>query len=161
MKPLSVSQLAAITVLWLSLGYFYLQWLLSSGMALVFSHPLLAVNLFLTGAIVYSLTLRIASYQRKLAEFREGKISKRPARPDPIWSFRLLVLAKSVAYVGSGFLGWHMGAFIFLVMNTSNQLFPTAAVLGILASLMTVVAGILGEKNLRTPDDLEEGETSQ
>ena len=161
MKPLSISQLAAISVVWLSLGYFYLQWSLSSGMALVFTHPLLAINLFLTGAIVYSLTLKIASYQRKLAEFSEGKISKRPARPDPIWAFRLLVLAKSVAYVGSGFLGWHTGAFIFIVMNTASQLFPTAAVWGVLSSLMTVVAGILGERNLRTPDDLEEGETSQ
>jgi hypothetical protein len=73
----------------------------------------------------------------------------------------LLVLAKSVAYVGSGFLGWHLGAFMFLVFNTANQLFPTSAVLGTLASLMTVLAGILGERNLRTPDDLEEGETSK
>ncbi|HEY7796871.1 MAG TPA: DUF3180 domain-containing protein, partial [Microbacteriaceae bacterium] len=148
-------------VVWLALGYFYLQWLLSAGQALVFTHPLLAINLFLTGAIVYSLTLRIASYQRKLRDFREGKITKRPARPDPIWSFRLLVLSKSVAYVGSGFLGWHLGALVFLVMSTSNQLFPTLAVWGTLSSLMTVVAGILSERNLRTPDDLEEGETSR
>lgn len=161
MKPLSLSQLTAIAVVWLTLGYFYLQWLLSTGQALVFSHPLLAINLFLTGAIVYSLTLRIANYQRKLRDFRDGKITKRPARPDPIWSFRLLVLAKSVAYVGSGFLGWHLGALVFLVMSTSSQLFPTLAVWGTLSSLMTVVAGILSERNLRTPDDLEEGETSR
>jgi len=160
LKPLSISQLSAIAILWLALGYFYLQWLLSSGLALVFTHPLLSLNLFITGAVVFTLTIRIASYQRKLAEFRDGKVSKRPARPDPIWSFRLLVLTKSVAYVGSGFLGWHLGALIFLVMNISNQLFPTSALWGALASLMTVLAGILGERNLRTPDDLEEGETS-
>jgi len=45
-------------------------------------------------------------------------------------------------------------------MNPSSQLFPTSALWGALASLMTVLAGILGERNLRTPDDLEEGETS-
>jgi hypothetical protein len=161
LKPLSVSQLTAIAAVWLTLAYFYLQWLLSSGLALSYTHPLLSVNLFLTGLIVYLLTLRISSYQRKLAEFRDGKISKRPARPDPIWSFRLLILAKSVAYVGSGFLGWHGGALIFLSVNTANQLFPTPAVLGAFASLMTVLAGILGERNLRTPEDLEEGETNQ
>ncbi len=161
MKPISISQLTAIAVVWFTLGFFYLQWLLSSGMALVFTHPLLAINLFLTGLIVFSLTLRIALYQRRLAEFRDGKISKRPPRPDPIWSFRLLVLSKSVAFVGSGFLGWHLGALVFLVMNTPNQLFPAMAIWGILSSLMTVLAGILSERNLRTPDDLEEGETSQ
>lgn len=161
MKPMSLSQLTAIAAVWLTLAYFYLQWLLSSGMALAYSHPLLAINLFLTGLVVYLLTLRISGYQKKLADFRHGKINKRPARPDPIWAFRLLVLTKSVAYVGSGFLGWHLGALMFLVFNTANQLFPTSAVLGTLASLMTVLAGILGERNLRTPDDLEEGETSK
>lgn len=161
MKPLSISQLSAIAVLWVSLGYFYLQWLLSSGMQLNFSHPLLAINLFLTGAVVYALSLRVLSYQRKLAEFRDGKTSKRPARPDPIWSFRLLILTKSVAYVGAGFLGWHLGALVFLLVNTPTQVFPAIAVLGTASSIMTVAAGILGERNLRTPDDLEEGETSQ
>lgn len=161
MKPLSISQLTAIAVVWLTLGFFFLQWLLSSGKALVFTDPLLAINLFLTGLIVYLLTLRIAQYQRKLAEFRDGKTTKRPPRPDPIWSFRLLVLSKSVAFVGSGFLGWHLGALVFLVVNTPNQLFPALAIWGTLSSLMTVLAGILSERNLRTPDDLEEGETSQ
>lgn len=158
---MSISQLAAIAAVWLTVGYFYLQWLLQSGLALVFTHPLLAANLFLTGLVVYLLTLRISRYQQKLADFRDGKASVRPARPDPLWSFRLLVLTKSVAFVGSGFLGWHMGALIFLAINTANQLFPTLAVVGVIASSMTVLAGILGERNLRTPDDLDEGEVSQ
>ena len=155
MKALQISQLAAIAIVWSALAYFYMQWLLTSGFQLLYSNPLLAINLFITGLVVYLLTLRIRNYQRRLAEFAEGKLSSRPARPDPIWSFRLLVLTKAVAYVGSGFLGWHLGALIFLVLNTPNQLFPAIAIIGSLSSIMTVAAGIVGERNLRTPDDME------
>jgi hypothetical protein len=60
-----------------------------------------------------------------------------------------------VAYVGSGFLGWHLGALIFLVLNTPNQLFPAIAIIGSVSSIMTIAAGIVGERNLRTPEDME------
>ena len=109
----------------------------------------------LIGAATYLASWPIYRYRKKLEQQTEGP---RPARPNPFYAFRVLIVARAVALTGALFAGWHLGSLIWLL---SFSVAPTALVLpmlfGLIGSVAMLGGGILGEFNCRAPKDPGEG----
>jgi hypothetical protein len=109
----------------------------------------------LIGAATYLASWPIYRYRKRLEQHPEGP---RPARPNPFYAFRVLIVSRAVALTGALFAGWHLGSLIWLL---SFSVAPTALVLpmlfGLIGSVAMLGGGILGEFNCRAPKDPGEG----
>ena len=116
--------------------------------SMVLMLPLIAISVYLASYPIYR-------YRKKLEEHKEGP---RPARPNPFYAFRVLVISRAVALTGALFGGWHAGALIWLI---SFSVAPSALVMpmlfGLLGSATMLAGGQLGEFNCRVPKDPGEG----
>lgn len=113
----------------------------------------LTVTLALLGPIVFGLTLPVRRYQKRLERFQDGQ-APRPARVNPFYAFRVLVLSRASALAGSGFLGWHIGllAAVAILGVAGNSLLPNLF-WGILASALLLLLSVWAEQNCRVPGD--------
>jgi hypothetical protein len=116
----------------------------------------LATSLIAIGIGIYGATFPIFRYRNQLEKAQHQGVK----RPDPLLSFRLLVLARAVMITGLGFLGWHIGQLVWLWLFS---IAPTGLVqptlVGVGASLLMYLGGLGAEYNCRLPKD-PDGETA-
>jgi hypothetical protein len=111
---------------------------------------LLATSLVAIGISIYGATLSIFRY-RRLVERGSGQGVK---RPDPLISFRLLVLARAVMIAAAGFLGWHIGQLIWLwFLSIAPAGLVASTIIGAAASLLMYLGGLGAQFNCRLPKD--------
>ncbi len=131
---------------------------LATGFGLGFpaTDAFLATSLIAIGIGIYGATFPIFRYRNQLEKAQQQSVK----RPDPLLSFRLLVLARAVMITGLGFLGWHIGQLVWLWLFSIS---PTGLVLptlvGVGASLLMYLGGLGAEYNCRLPKD-PDGETA-
>lgn len=126
-----------------------IQLLAGNGMNFPVSPNSLLVTLPLTGIVVYLASWPIYRYRKAVEVFSQGP---RPARPYPFYAFRVMVLARATTLAGSLFLGWHVGAGLWLLafsVAPGALLGPTS--FGVLGSAVMLVGGLLGQYNCRAP----------
>jgi hypothetical protein len=126
------------------------------GMAFPVTDAFLATSLVAIGLAIYGATFPIFRYRNQV----EKTQLKNLKRPDPLLSFRLLVLARAVMITGLGFMGWHLGQLVWLWLFSiaaSGLVLPTLA--GVAASLLLYLGGLGAEYNCRLPKD-PDGETA-
>ncbi len=125
---------------------------LTSGYGLAFpaTDAFLATSLVAIGIAIYGATFPIFRYRRQVE-----KLSSQPVkRPDPLLSFRLLVLSRAVMITALGFFGWHLGQLIWLwgfSIAPAGLVSPT--IIGAGASLLMYLGGLGAEFNCRLPKD--------
>ena len=116
----------------------------------------MATSLIAIGIGIYGATFPIFRYRNQLEKAQHQMVK----RPDPLLSFRLLVLARAVMITGLGFLGWHIGQLVWLWLFSiapSGLVQPT--LVGVAASLLLYLGGLGAEYNCRLPKD-PDGETA-
>ena len=126
-----------------------IQLLAGNGMAFPLSPNSLLVTLPLTGLVVYLASWPIYRYRKAVEGFSQGP---RPARPNPFYAVRVMVLARATGLSGSLFLGWHVGAGLWLLafsVAPGALLGPTT--FGMLGSGVMLAGGLLGQLNCRAP----------
>jgi cytochrome bd-type quinol oxidase subunit 2 len=131
---------------------------LSTGFGLAFpaTDAFLATSLVAIGFAIYGATYPIFRYRNQLEKTQKKNVK----RPDPLLSFRLLVLARAVMITGLGFMGWHLGQLIWLWLFSiapSGLILPT--LVGLAAALLLYLGGLGAEYNCRLPKD-PDGETA-
>ncbi len=125
---------------------------LSSGFGFAFpaTDSFLAVSLVAIGATIYAVTFPIFRYRRKL----EQAVKQPVARPDPLTSFRLLVMSNAVMITALGFAGWHLGQLLWLwIFSISPQALVSWAGIGLVSSLLMYLGGLGAQYNCRLPKD--------
>jgi len=131
---------------------------LATGFGLGFpaTDAFLATSLIAIGIGIYGSTFPIFRYRNQVEKLQQRVVK----RPDPLLSFRLLVLARAVMITGLGFLGWHIGQLVWLWLFS---IAPTGLVqptlVGVGASLLLYLGGLGAEYNCRLPKD-PDGETA-
>ena len=109
----------------------------------------LIVTMPLIGIAVWIATLPIYRYRKAVEEYREGP---RPARPDSIYALRALVLSRATALAGVLFIGWHLGALIWLVVFSVAPPQPVLLTsIALIASIAMLAGGLIGQSNCKTP----------
>jgi hypothetical protein len=125
--------------------------------ALGFSYPVspdtLLVTLPFIGVAIYFLSLPIFRYRKALEKTGPNLVE----RPNPFYAVRVLVLARAIILTAAGFLGWHLGGLIWLFSfsNAPSQL-VTPTLIGLIGSLLMLLAGSLSEFNCRAPKNKDE-----
>jgi hypothetical protein len=127
---------------------------LTSGYGLAFpaTDGFLATSLMAIGIAIYAATFPILRYRRNV----EKLATKAIKRPEPLLSFRLLVLSRAVMITALGFLGWHIGQLIWLwgfSISPAGLVGPTS--IGAAASLLMYLGGLGAQFNCRLPKDLD------
>jgi len=126
-----------------------IQLLAGNGLAFPLSPNSLLVTLPLTGIVVYLASWPIYRYRKAAEGFSKGP---RPARPNPFYAFRVMVLARATALAGSLFLGWHLGAIAWLLafsVAPGALIGPTG--FGVLGAAVMLAGGIFGQLNCKAP----------
>lgn len=149
MKDLGWQNLIGFLVIGLVLGLSASQALTAIGQTFPLSPTSLLITLPITGLGIYIASWPVYRY-RKAAEQRT--VGPRPQRPNPFYAFRVLLLARATALAGALFLGWHLGAGLWLVafsVAPGALLGPTG--FGALGAAVMVAGGLLGQWNCRAP----------
>lgn len=142
----------------LVLGASFVQLMVGSGSPFPVSPDSLIITLPITAVAAYLATLPVLNYRKKQERFQSGELKNRPGRVNPFYAFRVLVLSRSLAIAGSGFIGWHVAELIWLAafsVPTSALVIPT--LLALIGSALMLLAGLLGESNCKTPKDPNPG----
>ena len=119
--------------------------------------PITSLNLILTLPIIGILLLVAAipmiRYRRALAAQLKTPTSTRPKRVNPFYAVRLVMMAKAIAISGSIFTGWHLG----LVWTQLTSPVVAGSIvqntLGLVGSIVMLIAGIIVERICRLPED--------
>lgn len=125
----------------------------SAGFGLGFpSAPVtLPVSLAGIGVMVLLASIPIYRYRKASETYKTGP---RPARPNPFYAVRVLVLARASSLTGWLFLGWHFGLIIWLLgFTTAPSALLTGEVFGLLGALVLTVLGEVSRRNCKTPKD--------
>ena len=149
MKVIGWPNLFGFFAIGLVLSVSSIQLLAGNGMAFPLSPNSLLVTLPLTGIAVYLASWPIYRYRKAVEGFSQGP---RPARPNPFYAFRVMVLARATGLAGSLFLGWHVGAGVWLLafsVAPGALLGPT--IFGLLGAGVMLAGGLLGQLNCRAP----------
>lgn len=119
------------------------------GQAFPQSPTSLLITMPLIGIAVVIATWPIYRYRKAVESYSQGP---RPARPNPFYALRALVLSRATALAGTVFVGWHIGALLWL---TVFSVAPSGPVLvtsfGILSSLVMLAGGLIGQQFCRAP----------
>jgi hypothetical protein len=131
---------------------------LATGFGLSFpaTDAFLATSLVAIGIATYGATFPIFRFRNQIEKAHKTNVK----RPDPLLSFRLLVLSRAVMITGLGFMGWHIGQLVWLWLFSiapTGLVLPT--VIGVAASLLLYLGGLGAEYNCRLPKD-PDGETA-
>lgn len=149
MKSLSLGRLILVSVIVAGATFFLTQALVVRGFAVSLSPTNLIVTLFSISILLLVLSIPIWRYRNLL---KQGKA--RPKRVDPFYAVRILLLSKAVAISGSLFAGWHIGIVIYQL--TAPVVISGAVArnfVGLVASIVMVIAGIYTESLCRLPED--------
>jgi hypothetical protein len=125
---------------------------LSSGFGFAFpsTDAFLATSLVAIGLAIYAATFPIFRYRRELEKGTSGAVK----RPDPLRSFRLLVLARAVLITALGFAGWHLGQLLWLwLFSIAPQGLVSWASIGLVSSVLMYLGGLGAQYNCRLPKD--------
>lgn len=125
---------------------------ISTGFGLAFpaTDSFMASALVIIGLACYAVTFPIYRYRRRV----ERSVGVSVQRPDPIRSFRLLVLSRAVIITALGFLGWHIGQLIWLwVFAGAPAGLVTPTSMGAVCSVLMYLGGLGAEFNCRAPKD--------
>lgn len=151
MKPISYRVFFGTTLVMVMLGINVVQLFSGFGQSYPQSPISLIITMPLIGIVVVMLTLPILRYRRAVEQHTQGP---RPERPNPIYAVRALVLARATALAGTIFVGWHLGALIWLVVFSVAPIGPvTQTSWALLASIVMLVAGLIGQSNCKAPKD--------
>lgn len=149
MKSLSISRLVAVAVILAVSTYFLTGALVTRGFAVSLSPTNLIITLFLISVILLILAIPVWRYRNNL------KLeTKRPKRVDPFYAVRILLLSKATAISGSLFVGWHLGVLGYQLL--APIVIWSAVVrnsIGLVASIVMVIAGLYTENLCRLPDE--------
>ena len=116
----------------------------------------LIITLPLIGLAVFIATLPIRRYRKAI----DAGSAKKPPRPNPFQSYRLLILARAVLLAGLGFLGWHLGLLVWVFgFSVAAAAVVQQATFGAVGSFVMALGGYLAQNNCKTPKD-PEGEPS-
>jgi hypothetical protein len=138
----------------LVLGLSASQFLVSTGSRFPASELNLQITLVAIGLGIFLATLPIARYRRQVEKQPDARLK----RPNPLVSFRLFTLARSINLTSAGFIGWHLGQISWLfAFSVSPQGLVTPSVLGVVSSILMLLGGVLAESNCRLPKDPEDG----
>ena len=149
MKVIGWPNLIGFLAVGLVLSISVIQLLAGNGLAFPLSPNSLLITLPLTGIVVYLASWPIYRYRKAVEGFSQGP---RPARPNPFYAFRVMVLSRATALAGSLFLGWHLGAGFWLLafsVAPGALLGPTG--FGVLGSVLMLAGGLLGQSNCKAP----------
>lgn len=109
----------------------------------------LLITMPVIGIAVVIATLPIYRYRKAAESYIEGP---RPARPNPFYALRALVLSRATALAGIVFVGWHLGALIWLTVFSVAPSGPVVVTsLGLLSALVMLVGGLIGQQFCRAP----------
>lgn len=151
MKPLSYRVYFGTTLVMVLLSINIVQLFAGFGQSYPQSPISLIVTMPLIGVAVIMATLPIYRYRKALESYSSGP---RPERPSSLYAVRALVLSRATALAGTIFLGWHLGALIWLVVFSVA---PTGPVIqttfALLGSILMLIAGLIGQNNCKAPRD--------
>lgn len=119
-----------------------------SPLSLLIVLPVIAVAIYLA-------TLPIYRYRKKS---EKPDSSRRPARPNPFFAYRVLIVSRAVALTGALFSGWHLGQLLWLLsFSVAPSGLVTPTLFGLVGSLSMLGGGLIGEFNCRAPREPGEG----
>lgn len=151
MKSLPPSQLAVFLTIGLVLGLSGVQLLSGFGYPFPVSPWSMIITLPLIGIGVWLASLPIARYRTKLEQYSEGP---RPSRPNPFYAFRVLVIARATSLAGALFVGWHLGAVIWLVsFSVAPAALTQPTLFAVAGAIVMLAGGLIAEQNCKTPKD--------
>jgi hypothetical protein len=128
---------------------------LTAGFGLAFpaSPTTLPVSLIVIGLAVLIASFPIYRYRKQIESYKSGV---RPARPNPFYAVRVMLIARASIFTGALFAGWHLGLVLWLVIFTAMlQSLILRESLSLVAAVLLVVAGYLARRNCKTPQDLD------
>ena len=105
----------------------------------------------LIGLAVVIATWPIYRYRKAVEGHTSGP---RPERPNHFFALRALVLSRATALAGAMFVGWHVGALIWLVVFSVAPAGPVLITsIAVLSSIAMLVSGLVGQNNCKAPRD--------
>ena len=149
MKPTKILTLVINAAALALLAYLGVRIGVGAGLPIPISEPNLLVTLPAIAVVNIGLAVPILRYKRAAQRFIAGAQKSRPKRLNPFYAVR--VVPASIA--GTWFFGWHLGV---LGNQVSTQVMSEAVVntvIGLVGSLMMVIAGVIAEKACRLPED--------
>lgn len=131
-------------------GAFVAQITSGFGLAFPVTDSFLATSLVVIGIAIYGATFPVFQYRKRVE-----KAPAQPAkRPDPLLSFRLLVLSRAVMITALGFVGWHIGQLLWLwFFSIAPSGLVTPTVIGVACSALMYLGGLGAQFNCRLPKD--------
>lgn len=149
MKNLSYRVFFGTTLVSVFLAVNIVQLLAGFGQSFPQSPTSLLITMPLIGIAVVIATWPIYRYRKAVEGYQSGP---RPARPNPFYALRALVLARATALAGTVFLGWHIGALVWLVVFSVAPQGPVLVTsFGVFSALAMLIGGLVGQQNCRTP----------
>ncbi|CAB4632606.1 unannotated protein [freshwater metagenome] len=150
MKPTKISFLLLIAASAALTGFFGATVLVGRGFQVPVSPANLLITLGAIATVLLGLSIPIWRYRNAL----KAAGPKRPKRVDPFYAVRVLLLAKASAIAGALFAGWHIGVVIFQLSGAVvAQTLVLQNILGIIASVVLVIAAFVTEQICRLPQD--------
>lgn len=148
MQPISVSKILGLGASTLVGGFAVAEILVGYGSAFPVAPASLALSLVVIGVGVFAASFPIARY-RKARD--QGLTAK---RPNSFTAFRILLFARAATITAAGFLGWFTGQLIWLLtLGNPVEGLVIATALGVSASALMLILGVLAELNCRAPKD--------
>lgn len=142
----------------LVLGASFAQLMVSSGQPFPVSPESLLVTLPITAVAIYLSTLPVMRYRKRQEKYLRGELKDRPARVNPFYAFRVLILSRALSMAGAGFAGWHLGQLIWVfAFSVPGAQLLTPTFFGLLGGSAMLLGGILGEQNCKAPKDPDPG----
>lgn len=150
MKPTKLSKLVLISLPATIAAFFVASFMVGRGLQVPVSPANLLITLAAISAVLLALSIPIWRYRSALKQ----KSTQRPKRVDPFYAVRVLLLAKASSLAGVLFASWHLGVVVFQISGAvvvQNLVLQNA--LGLLASLLLVIAALITEQICRLPQD--------
>ena len=153
MKPTRILTLVVVAAATALVAYLAVRIAVGAGLAMPVSEANLLATLPSIGVVNIGLAVPILRYKRATARFSAGTEKTRPKRLNPFYAVRVVLVSKSAAIAGALFLGWHLGV---LANQISTQVVSESianTVVGLIGSLIMLVAGVVSERACRLPED--------
>ena len=153
MKPTKILTLVINAAAVALLAYLGVRIGVGAGLAIPISEPNLLVTLPSIAVVNIGLAVPILRYKRATQRFIAGTQKSRPKRLNPFYAVRVVLVSKSASIAGAWFFGWHLGVLGNQVLTQVMSEAVVNTVIGLVGSLMMVIAGVIAEKACRLPED--------
>ena len=164
MKPTRILSLVLAVVITAPLAWLTATLMVVRGLPSPISGLNISVTLIAVGLVILGLAWPIYRYRSALKQQSKQAAAgtavttgtaaaKRPARVDPFYAVRVLVLSKAITFTSTLFIGWHLG----VVLSQVSALVVVAGVwknvFALVAAVLSLVASLTVERICRLPDD--------